>query len=56
MCHFPKFFSGKLKIDTYELSLSLVDVTEELVGEKTVKGKEFKCYCLWQKLERYSVM
>lgn len=46
----------KLKICTYELSLSLVEVTEEVVGEKTVKGKEYKCYCLWQRLERYRVI
>lgn len=42
----------KLKIRTSELSLSFIDVTEEVVREKTVKGKEFKCYCLWQTLER----
>lgn len=29
---------------------------EEVVGEKTVKGKALKCYCLWQRLERYKVM
>lgn len=29
---------------------------EEVVEEKTVKGKALKCYCLWQRLERYKVM